>query len=98
MLEELQEAAHNAQAAREREALLLQMLKDATAMTASSTCPAVPHRLPRSTTPASGRTSCSPWRVTPGAPCVRRIVALLQDYPDGLNPAEIRDCSGGVDR
>ena len=88
MREELQEARHSAQAAREREALLLQMLQD------------MQHRydrlldMPRRTPACRSEGACGIAPAGPGtAPrgaMRRRIVALLREHPEGLTPTEMR--------
>jgi hypothetical protein len=96
-LEREREAREERQAAREREALLLRMVEQTQQrydrlLEAPRTIPPPrpqpsPHPEPR--TAASTRDPRGDMR--------RRIVALLQDYPEGLTPAEIRTLLG-VDR
>lgn len=92
--DELQEARQNAQAAREREALLLQMLQQMhhrydRLLDAPRPAPAV--ELP--TVPVvSQKVTLSPTAAedVDRGTMRRRILALLQDHPEGLTPAEIR--------
>src|SRR5262245_29482441 len=95
--EELQEARQSAQAAREREAVLLQMLQESQhrydrLLDVPRTAPSP--RLERSPSPKS-RTA--PSTMDPRGDMRRRIVALLQEHPDGLTPDEMRTLLG-VDR
>lgn len=93
-----QAALEREKVAREREALLLTMLQD------------MQHRydrlldMPRSMSPPRPGPERPPAVSRPAAPSEdprgamrRRIVTLLQDYPEGLTPAEIRALLG-VDR
>ncbi len=84
-----QDARTNAQAAREERTLLLQMLQE------------MQHRydrlldMPR-TPPPRPSPSQRPTQAlaAPRGDMRRRIVALLQEYPDGLTPAEMRTLLG----
>src|SRR5439155_7936012 len=83
-----QEARVNAQAARDERALLLQMLQD------------MQHRYDRL---LEAPRSVPPPLPEPGGPVVvsaprgdmrRRIVALLQEHPEGLSPVQTRQLLG----
>ena len=108
--DELQDARQNAQGAREREVLLLQMLQDMQHRydhLLDMPRP-VPQEAPQEApgaTPARRRPEpLPPPRPSQGQPEAqggdprgerrRRIVALLQDYPEGLTPAEMRTLLG----
>jgi len=93
--DELQDARQSAQAAREREALLLQMLQD------------MQHRydrlldMPRPPAPPPPRPARQPTpaRTSPPAGDARgamrrRIVALLREHPTGLTPREMQERLG----
>ena len=109
------DAAHTREeAAREREALLLQMLQqvqqqnqrllDMPSSAPSPTTRASPQEaLGAPQTPRRTQSPLAPHRGPqeaggdPRGTMRRRIVALLQDYPEGLTPAEMRPLLG-VDR
>ena len=83
---ELNAAHAREEAAREREALLLQMLQQVQQQNQRRTqSPPAPHR---------GHQEPG---VDPRGAMRRRIVAMLHDHPEGLTPAEMRDLLG-VDR
>jgi hypothetical protein len=89
---QLIEAQAREQAAREREALLLQMLHETQQQNQQlldMLRSEPPPPLPSPRTPMVDETSRGEMR--------RRIVALLQDYPEGLSPAQVR-CLLGTDK
>ena len=83
-----QEARVNAQAARDERALLLQMLQD------------MQHRYdrlleaPRTPPPALPGPGTPAVASAPRGDMRRRIVALLQEYPEGLSPVQTRQLLG----
>jgi hypothetical protein len=90
------DAAHaREEAAREREALLLQMLQQLQQQNQrwlDAPCSAPLPRLRPDREPVVARTP-APLEDTPGD-MRRRIMALLQEHPEGLTPAEMRTLLG----
>ena len=100
-----QEARHSGQAAREREALLLQMLQDMQhrydrLLDLPRSAP-MPHTRPQDAPGATQAPRRTPRPDPPHQPpedprgaMRRRIVALPQEHPEGLTPAEMRTLLG----
>jgi hypothetical protein len=94
------DAAHaREEAAREREAVLLQMLQQLQQQNQRlldmPSSRGTPQSSPEASHRPEPRTAVAPR--DPRGDTRRRIVALLREYPEGLTPAEIRDFLG-VDR
>jgi len=87
--DELQEARQERQAAREREALLLRMVEQM--QQRYDRLLEAPHSVPAPAPPVPRAPSALE---VPRGDMRRRIVALLQGYPDGLTTAEMRTLLG----
>ena len=86
--QQLSEAQAREQAARDREALLLQMLHETHQQ--NQRLLDLPRHLPL---PDAGQRASVPLEAPRGA-LRRRIVALLQEHPDGLSPVQTRQRLG----
>jgi AcrR family transcriptional regulator len=86
--QQLSEAQAREQAAREREALLLQMLHETQQQSQRLL------DMPRSAPPALPGPGAPVVASAPRGDMRRRIVALLQEYPEGLSPVQTRQLLG----